>query len=197
MLTGHIKVVREMILYWICLILPTSVDFSLVCKHYSQLCSEKGSLQSLDWNGGITNSPKNKVKRSPYCALLVSEGIRIIQIDSSLTNYTQKRYEMITCLDKMLSDHHFWTSMAIFKGHPLGSPSQMAWLWSAIKIVMLELEILWGSHNFLASTVTLWGHTHDDAHWYAQKSHGTLIISYLLWSSIYITSCDSSLSVLS
>ena len=55
----------------------------------------------------------------------------------------------------------------------------MVWLWSAIKIIMFELEIPWGSRSFLASTQQLWGHAHDDAHWYAQKSHG-ILISYLL-----------------
>ena len=30
-----------------------------------------GNLQSVDWNGGITNLAKNEVKRSQYCAIFV------------------------------------------------------------------------------------------------------------------------------
>ena len=43
---------------------------------------------TVDWNGGIANSAKIRSKVTVLC---LSEGIRIIQIDSSLTNYTQKR----------------------------------------------------------------------------------------------------------
>ena len=124
----------------------------------------KGSLQSLDWNGGMEwwnhKFSKNKVKRSQYCVLLVSEGIHIIQIDSSLTNYTQKRYEMITCLDKMLCQIiTFELRWRFSRVIPQDPQAKMAWLWSAIKIVMFELEILWGSRNFLASTQQLYGGT--------------------------------------
>ena len=59
------------------------------------------------------------------------------------------------------------------------------WLWSVIGTIMFQLEILWRPHSFsLASTLQMYGDTHDDAHLYARKSRGILMISYSLWSWI-------------
>ena len=33
---------------------------------------------------------------------------------------------------------------------------------------------------FSFNTANIWGHAHDDVHWYVQKSRGILMISYLL-----------------
>ena len=74
----------------------------------------------------------------------------------------QRRYEMITCSDKnavssLLYTLHcelwWWFSRVI----PWDHQTKMAWLWSVIKIMMFELEIPWGSCNFLASTRQLYG----------------------------------------
>ena len=41
-------------------------------------------------------------------------------------------------------------------------------LYETLESIKFELKILWGSRNFFNfNTATIWGHAHDDAHWYA------------------------------
>ena len=105
-----------------------------------------------------------------------------------LVGLGQRRYEMITCSDEnavssllspyTLHSELWWRFLRVIPRDP---QVKTVLLWSAIEIITFELEIPWGSRNFLASTQQLWGHAHNDAHWYAQKSRGIIMISYLLW----------------
>ena len=71
--------------------------------------------------------------------------------------------------------------MVIFKGDTSGSPSK-----NGMTVISNQNYNIWvplGIPQFFSfNTATVWGHTHDDAHWYARKSRGILMISYLLWS---------------
>ena len=40
------------------------------------------------------------------------------------------------------------------------------------------------------NTVTVWRYAHDDVHWYARKSHGILMISYLLCTDEFTITCS-------
>ena len=61
--------------------------------------------------------------------------------------------------------------MTIFEGDPSGSPGKIGM--TVIEIITFELDIPWGSRNFLASTQQLYRDTPTMTRiWYAQKSRG-------------------------
>ena len=72
--------------------------------------------------------------------------------------------------------------MVVFEGDPSGTPSK-----NGVTVISDRNYNVWardplGIPQFFSFNIaTLWGHAHDDAHWYAQKSCGILMISYLLW----------------
>ena len=74
-----------------------------------------------------------------------------------------------------------------FEGNPLEFPSK-----TGMTVISNQNYNVWardplGIPQFFSfNTATVWGHTHNDAHWYAQKSHGMLIILYLFWLWAYI-----------
>ena len=67
--------------------------------------------------------------------------------------------------------------MAIFEGDPSGSPSK-----NGMTGISNRNYNVWARDPAIFSfdTATVWGHTHDDVHWYAQKSREILMISYLV-----------------
>ena len=92
-------------------------------------------------------------------------------------------YEMIACSDKsavsslldILHSKLWWRFSRVIPRDP---QTKKARLWLAIKTIMFKVE---SPHRFFSfNTATVWGHTHDDVHWYARKSRGILMISYLL-----------------
>ena len=71
--------------------------------------------------------------------------------------------------------------MAIFKGYPLGSPGK-----NGMTVISDRNYNVWArdplgiTQFFSFNTPNVWGHAHDGAHWYAQKSREILMILYLL-----------------
>ena len=77
--------------------------------------------------------------------------------------------------------------MAIFEGDPSGSPNKNYVVVISDRNFNVCVRDPWGIPPFLTfNTATIWGHAHDDAHWYVQKSRGILMISYLLWDEASI-----------
>ena len=66
--------------------------------------------------------------------------------------------------------------MAIFEGDLSGSPSK-----NDMTVISDQNYNVWAKAQFFSFNIaTVWGHAHDDIHWYEQKSRGILMISYLL-----------------
>ena len=78
--------------------------------------------------------------------------------------------------------------MAIFEGDLSGSPSKRGMTVISDQSYNIRARDPLGIPQvFSFSTATVWGHAHDDTYWYAQKSRGILMISYLL--CLFITPC--------
>ena len=98
----------------------------------------------------------------------------------------QRRYEMITCSDKNavsspLSPHTLlielqWRFLRVI---PMGSPSK-----NGMTVISNRNYNVWARgplripQSFSFNTATVWGHAHDDAHWYAQKSRGGIAAAF-------------------
>ena len=72
--------------------------------------------------------------------------------------------------------------MVIFEGDPSGSPSKNGMIVISDRNYNVWARDPLGIPQFFSfNTATVWRHAHNDMYWYAQKSRGIVMISYLLW----------------
>ena len=82
-------------------------------------------------------------------------------------SYEWSRAQIKCCIFTFIpTDFTRSTSMAIFKGDPLGSPNM-----EGMTVISDRNKIPWGSHNFLASAQQLYGDMHMMTHICMHKSH--------------------------
>ena len=76
--------------------------------------------------------------------------------------------------------------MVNFDGDPSGSPNKNGMSVISDRNYNVRARDPLGIPPFFSfNTATVWGHAYDDVHWYARKSRGILMISYLLWGCIF------------
>ena len=81
--------------------------------------------------------------------------------------------------------------MAIFEGDLSGTPNKKGMTVIGDRNNNIRARDPLGIPQFFSfNTATVWGHAHDDAHWYAQKSHEILMILSLLCGYPTISSND-------